>query len=250
MKNNRQHQTALEKPLFTEVLEENNFVHWCLENGRILIIGFLCVIAMFLVGYRISYGSMMKSEINYINAENNYQRYMSEKNEAEAQETLMKLSSIMTNHPELYAKYDGLIAQKLIIEGNISESLTFANRAIDRTQSENAPLYSDYSKTAILIAEKKYEEALKNALDLKQLLLKNEFVMSIESPEGILYAFNLLRIGMLQQQLKLESAELATWNEWKAAKISNEAFQKLANKFNVGQINLTNYIEAREMTLR
>ena len=250
MKNNRQHQTVLEKPLFAEVLEESNFVHWCLENGRILILGFLSVIAMFLVGYRVSYGSMMKSEINYINAENNYQRFISEKNETQGQEILTNLSAIMANHPELYAKYDGHIAQKLIIEGNISESLPYANRAIDRTEAENAPLYSDYSKTAILIAEKKYEEALKNALDLKQLLLKNEFVMSIESPEGILFAFNLLRIGMLQQQLKLESAELATWNEWKAAKISNEAFQKLANNFNVGQINLTNYIEAREQTLR
>ncbi len=249
MKNNQQ-QTVLQQPPFAEILEENNFVHWFLENGKVLILGFLIVIAMFLVGYRITYGSMMKSEVNYINAENNYQRFMSEKSETKSQEALMNLSAIMSNYPELYAKYDGLIAQKLIVEGNISESLPFANRAIDRTQSENTPLYSEYSKTALLIAEKKYEEALKNALELKQQLLKNEFVMSIESPEGILFAFNLLRIGMLQQQMKLESAELATWNEWKAAKISNEAFQKLANNFNVGQINLTNYIDAREKTLR
>jgi len=252
MKNNRPMQTSIEKEAFSEFSEDNNFVQWLVDNGRNLSFAFLAVIALFVVGYRISFGSMVKSETNYINAENDYQRFNSEKNSETQQKYLSSLNSIMASHPELYAKYDGLIAQKLIADENYTESLPFATRAIDRTKNENAPLYSDYSLTTLLIAETNYQEALKKSLNLKALILKeseNE-TSSIKKTADLLFAFNLLRIGMLQQQLQLEKDELVTWNEWKTAKINDETIKKLINNFNVGQISLINYIEAREKILR
>lgn len=230
---------------FEELLEQNNFVHWILTNGKTLLVAFFILIAFFILAYRLLFGTMVKSEFDFINAENDYQRLLTEKNADTRQETLGKLEKIIAQHPELHTKYDAPLAQFLMGAGNVNEALPFAASAIQRTESENSPLFSDYSKTSLLIAESKYEEALKNSLNLKEVLLNNE-------AENLLFAFNLLRIGMLQQQLKLEKDELATWGEWesKTMKKNNESFQKLIDSSIIGQLSLTNYIETRKEILR
>lgn len=248
MKNNQSRGNSMEKIPLADIFAENNLVHWISENGKTILILFLAVVTLFFVAYRLSSGYIVKSELNYINAENEFQRFIAEKNGPSMQESLNKLNAMLLAHPELHAKYDGLIAEKLLATANTEESLPFANAAINRTLSENSPFYSDYSTTTLLIAEQKYEEALKNSLNLKELLSKNN-----DASNGLLFAFNFLRIGILQQQLGLEKDELATWNEWKTAtnsKVNKESFEKLTNHFNIEKLSLTNYIETREKLLR
>jgi predicted negative regulator of RcsB-dependent stress response len=248
MKNNKIHQIPLEKTDFAEILEENEYFRWIAENGKNLGIAFFIIIALFFIGYRLTAGSMANSELQYIQAENDYQRFLSEQNSATQTERLQKLDSILVTHPELYQKFDGAIAQKLINEGKVTEALPFAKRSLERTEKENAPYFSNYSITTLLIAEKKYEQALQQSLALKQELLKNT------SNDDLLVAFNLLRIATLQQVLNLETEELGSWDEWKLAnessQISKEAFQKLINYFNQTNVSLINYIEVREKILR
>lgn len=230
---------------FEENSEDNRFIHWILSNGKNLLIAFFGLVALFFIVYRVLFGSIVKSEHDFITAENDYQRLLTEKNQVAIKETVQKLEINLKTHPELHAKYDALIARRLIATGNTKEAAPFALNAILRTESENAPLYSDYSKTSLLIAESKLEQALQNSLKLKETLNAKE-------TDELLFALNLLRIGMLQQQLKLEKDELATWNEWgnKIANKNNEAFQKLVDYSIIGQISLTNYIETRKENLR
>lgn len=230
---------------FEENFEDNRFIHWILSNGKNILISFFVFVALFFIAYRVLFGSIVKSEHDFINAENDYQRLLTEKNQGALQETLQKLEINLKAHPELHAKYDALIARRLIAVGNVQEALPFALNAISRTEVENAPYYSDYSKTSLVIAESNYTQALQNSLKLKEALIANE-------ANEFLFALNLLRIGMLQQQLKLEKDELATWNEWgnKFSNKNNEVFQKLVDYSIIGQVSLTNYIETRKENLR
>ncbi len=248
MKNNhiKNHDTIEKIPL-ADLLEENQIIHWISTNGRVLLIAFFAIIALFFLSYRISFGNMVKSEVNFINAENDYQRFAKEKISAKQLENLDQLKAILSQMPELEPKYDGLIAQTLITENEVIASLPFATRAIDRTKSENSPFYSDFSSNTLTIAEQKYAEALTNALVLKQSLLNSE------KSNELLFAYNLLRVASLQQLLNLEQDELNTWSEWKAlanANINNENFRELLNQFNNENLSLTNYIETRENFLR
>lgn len=243
MKNNQPHETSLEKIPLADMLGEHPWIQWISENGRNLLILFLILISLFFVVYRISFNSVAKSELNYINAENEFQRFMSEKNPANAKETLNKLTALLIAYPELKPKYDGLIAEKLIADGNLGSDLEMATSAIERTKSENAPFYTAYSETTLLIADKKYEEALKKSLSLNETLNQNN------APETLLLPLNLLRIGSLQQLLNLQTEELQTWNTWKA-EANNPVFKNLVNQFNIEKVSLTNYIETREKFLK
>lgn len=249
MKNNHiKNHNTIEKIPLADLLEENQVIHWISTNGRVLLIAFFAIIALFFLAYRISFGNMVKSEVNYINAENDYQRFAKEKTSTKQLENLDKLRNILSQMPELQSKYDGLIARNLILENEAQLSLPFATRAINRTKSENAPFYSAYSSTTLTIAEQKYAEALTEALALKQSISNSE-----KNSKELLFAYNLLRVASLQQLLNLEKDELNTWSEWKAlanANINNENFKELLNQFNNEKLILNNYIETRENFLR
>lgn len=247
MKNNQPIQkAAFEKPPISELLEENSTIQWISENGQNLLIALLFAIALFFTAYRFSSFGIVKSELNYINAENEYERFIHEKDSTVSENALKRLSSLMVIEPDLNAKYDGLIAEKLIIDGKITESLPFAERTISRTKSENSPFYTEYSETALLIGEKKYEEALNKSLILNAAMIKNK------AENSLLFAFNLLRIGILQQELQLLSQELSTWTEWdmRAKGQEEKQFTRILNHFNVNKLSLTDYIESRKTFLK
>lgn len=246
MKNNQPvPKTAFEKPPISDLLEENQIIQWISENGRVLLIGFLFAIALFFTAYRFSSFGIVKSELNYINAENEYQRFMAEKNRVQSEETLKRLMGFMTTDPQLYAKYDGQIAEKLLVEGEVAKGLPFAKRALERTESESGSNFTNYSKNSLLIAEQKYEEALKKSLNLNDTMIKEG------AENSLLFAFNLLRIGALQQELGLKKEEASTWEEWnkRAALNRQEELNILISRFNADKLSLTDYIESRKKFL-
>jgi len=245
MKNNHVNNNSIQKIPLADLLEENQTIHWISTNGRFLLIAFFVIISLFFLAYRVSFGNKIKSEVNFINAENDYQRFAKENQPVALQENLDKLKNILSAMPELHTKYDGLIAQKLITENEVTASIPFAMRAIDRTKAENAPFYSDYSLITLLVAEQKLEQALADSLALKHSLLNSE-----NGSHELLFASNLLRIATLQQQLNLKQEELNTWAEWKEAVNNHESFQKLLKSLNQEKISLSRYIEAREKLLK
>lgn len=266
MKKNHQNDTTaiVEKLDLADALEENNVIQWIVNNiGTLIFVSVGLVLALSLI-YRFAFADFVKSEESFINTETTYQAFLKAKEPSKKLDLLSRLNAEISRHPELHPKYDGALAQYLINQGMLVEALPFANMAIKRTDSENSPLYSSFATTTLLIADARYEEALTQAIKLNTLL--NEQLKKQNSQENLasnsaLLAYNLLRVGMLQQQLKLKDQELKTWNEWKSlaaqsndlqsnAAISGDAFQKINNYFQDGKINLDNYIEARQNLLR
>lgn len=253
---------------WSDTLEEHPFVQWMTANGKIIL---YVIVGLFLLGimiFRFVMGSNASSEADFITAEKEYRLFAApskEGNDPATQANALKtLNTILAAHPELHAKYDGSIAEILLIRGENSQASDYAVPAIQRTTQENEPFYKGYAQTTLVIADGKYEQALKESNTLKDQMIKQGQELQ-DTPEKIqfstlLYALNLLRIGMLQQQLALNTDELATWKEWKdlihksetgalPKYLDGQLFLSFDNLLTEGEASFANYIEAREKIL-
>lgn len=245
-------------------LEDHAFPQWIASNGKGLLYILLGLILMIMIGYKLMNNFSNISEADFTNAEKSYLQFensIKEGNDALVRSTALdKLTDIIAAHPELHAKYDGLIAENLLISGEYAKANDFASLAIHRTDDENNPFYSSYAKTTLIIANKQYDQALKDTLALKE-QMDTDGQAHISNPEKasfgtLLYALNLLRIGMLQQQLALKDQELKTWQEWKQLLrksqdqtlpkyLDGQLFIGFDSLLSEGGASFANYIESR-----
>lgn len=262
----------LDAPLSLEMSnawDDHPFVQWLSYYGRYILFTVLGLIALLTLVYRLTSGGDVKAETDYFNADNEFQLFahpvVEEADSAASREALNRLELIMQRRPELNAKYDGLVAQILIFRGDADSAAPFATRAIARTAAENHPFYTDYAQTTLLIGSEQYHEALKRAQELQQKMAAA--MMHTQTQEGehpafgdSLYVYNLIRIGMLQQQLGLSKEERDTWQEWKkliqekdsllpAGRISSATIEEQLAHFTDNKLSLLDYIEAREKAL-
>lgn len=235
MKKNHPVEVEAEKlPSFS--LEDSAIMHWLSEYGKYLLWATLGFVALLLLFYRFSSSDNTKTAADYVIAERNFAKIA---RDTDPQDSLAELKAILQNHPELQPKYDGLLAQILISRGDLNSATPFAIRALKRTQKENSPFYTSYAETTLLIAEKKFEEALGQAKELQQL-------MHTEQLTTTLSAFNLLRIASLQRQLGLTDQEQQTWKEWQALAQNNPTIAtRVLNHFTEGKMTLMDYIQTR-----
>lgn len=227
-----------------DILEESQTLAWITANGKTILLAVFGVFLLAIIAYKMAFAGAEKNEYNFITAENDYQLFLSKGQP----ESLQRLDALMTAYPELHAKYDALIAQNLISQGKIEEALPYAIPSLKSTNQENAPFYSAYAQTSLLIGEKKFEESLTKALNLKHLIEKEAPAFS----GSLLYGVNLIRIGMLQNQLGLLKDETELWKEWKkyaALNHSSQEFNGLLHSFLEGKVSLDTYIEARQKEL-
>lgn len=155
-------------------------------------------------------------------------------------ESFASLESVVKKHPELQAHYDSMVGQNLLAAHATKEARPYIERTLKRTAQ---PLYDQYAQGSLMISERKYEEALKGAQELKGKLQGEDYAS--------LYAFNLMRIAVLSQQLGDQKGELEALREIKRG-ISNETevghagFQQLLSHFTVQETSLLDYIQSRE----
>lgn len=188
------------------------------------------------------------AEQDYLNAEIDV--YHLQSGGEKAEKSLLKLQQLLDQHGELHAKYDGLIAQNLLKLKNVPMAKEYASDALRRTSNEGGLFYTQFSETSLLIAEGKYEEALQQAEQLNQKLST-----AIQQGEStLLYAYNLLRLGMLHQQLAHVKEEALCWNEMLRCLSPAEtpvspaliqSFQLLSSHFQEGNVSLKDYIHER-----
>lgn len=214
-------------------------MQWIKDHKKQLSYGFLlfCLFLVFL--YRIFASQTAKAEENYIALASaasivNNPEASTEKRTA----ALADLRRLLENSPNLQAKYDGLIAQSLILEKKIDEATPYIEQTFSRVKGEDSPYYIDYSKTSIALAGGKKEEALKEAYLLRDKMLQVEPANRSTQFGGILYAFNLIRIALLEKELQNKDAEKKAWQELKQmgdstspVQISREDLQKVMTHF-------------------
>lgn len=211
-------------------------VQWAIANGKQIAYWALIAMLLLFTAYRYLASAAVQSEQEFITAESSMQTLASGN---DTQESLQKLQTILKKHPELHAKYDGAIAQALLSAQNPTEAAPYAERTLQRTQGETPAPYLDYASTTLLIANGKYDEALKAAQSLKS---------NTEYPT--LYAFNLLRIAFLNRELKNAQAEKTAWAEVKeltegthAVKISPVEMRRILSHYNTQGIPIESFIQ-------
>lgn len=256
--------TPVERPSWSDTLEEHPFIHWVTENRKNIIYALLGLVVLGIILYRFVNSSNAASETDFINADKDYLLFIKEGDPSVQADALKTLNTILAAHPELHPKYDGSIAETLLIRHQTALAADYAQPAIQRTKEENDPFYKSYAQTTLAIADSKFEEALKESKTLKEQMVKQGEELK-NNPEKIqfsslLYAINLLRIGLLQQQLALHEEELKTWQEWKDLIHKSQenslpnfldgslllSFESLLGE---GNTTFANYIDAREKIL-
>jgi hypothetical protein len=195
-------------------------------------------------------------QVDYLAAETAYRHWEGKKDDGFA-----KLQKILKNHPELHAKYDGAIAQKLLGSSENGLAKLYGKAALKR-MGDFSPYYSDFSKATLLIAEQKLAEALHKAKTLKESMDNDAVFWEKKSDVArhgcILYAFNLLRIAMLEGAVGAGEGELKAWQALKEnagwtsvpKPASNtydpEAYALIQENFQHQDISLHDYIKFRE----
>ncbi|MCE5317403.1 MAG: hypothetical protein LLG04_08570 [Parachlamydia sp.] len=244
-KKNETLESVLDKSDLSDTFAEHPIVQWISQNGRSLLWLLLGLVALFLIGYRLLSGYGGSGAKDYFAVDKELGTFLtanrSETGAAQAKESLEKLTRLLNNHPDLRAKYEGLIAQELIVRGDATAALPLAERTLARVSKEHIPLYSDYSATTLLIEKGSYPEALNQATALQAKLN--------EKDSSGLFAANLLRIAMLNQKLGKKEDELKAWQTLNV-NLTKEDNDQVVRALSEGRLSILDYIAFREKELK
>ena len=234
---------------------------WLKKNSNYIFYLGVTIVVLLIFIYRAGYQDHIQKEGVYFAAEKEFQTFIdteSEKSDKSLREDSLKsLKNILIRHPDLNSKYDAPIAQALLIEQIPSEANIFAERVISRTKNNKMDYYDNFGKITFLIANNRYEEALNKSKELKEeldILLNNQDVSDVDS----LYAYNLLRIPLLEESLGKNEEALSSWKALKnyLYEDSSPSFSRRETKlmfdslFAEGEISLKGFIEIQENKLK
>lgn len=231
--------------------DDDPIMQWLEQYGKILLGAVFGLLVLLFIIYRVSSGSTAKAEADYFDAAQQYSLFQKSDN----QEALTKLQAILERRPELHPKYDGLLAQLLINRNDPAAAETYASLAFERIHHDHVPYYEEFAAITLQISRADYATALKRSKELKQILLKDATTAKQERTFGdLLFAYNLLRIALLEQKAGTPTEEQAAWSEWNSyaqastnsASIRAASFYTLDNLFGEGSLTLNHYIKSRE----
>ena len=225
------------KPSFFDEHQIREFLH---QYGSTILYAALGLVAAIAVFFQLTRTTEASSLRDYIQADSVYTRF----DNAPADEVagaFEPLQQLMTKHPDLLQKYEGKTAQAMIAKGQAASAGTYIDDSLRRLEVEGLPLYHDYSETTLLIANGNYEDAYERAS-----ALHGQLADLFETPESEpLFAFNLLRLATLQQQLGLAAEEQSSWKEILAYGESANAVSAMLEHIREGRLTLKSYINNR-----
>lgn len=189
-------------------------IQWIKDHKKQISYGALlfCLFLVFL--YRLFASQTAKAEENYLALAQSAAIVNNPEAPAEKRAAaLSDLRQLLESSPNLQAKYDGLIAEQLILEKKLDEAAPYINRTFARVKEEDSPYYIAYSKTSIALADGKKEEALKESYILRDKMLQVAPAERSTQFGGVLYAFNQIRIALLEKGFQNKDAEKKAWQE-------------------------------------
>lgn len=252
---------------WSEQIQQHSSFQWIVNYGSYLMIAAIILIAILLFFYRTSDQYSATAESDYMTAAQNFSRFQKEVAQGANREVVegknfKELRQVINRRPELHAKYDGAMAQLLILLGASDLAEEYAQLALARTSADALPDYSDYSQATLLIVQEKPAEALAQAQNLKERLLEQTSLQEESRNFGdLLYGYNLLRLALLHQQQGNREEEYAYWNELKsyagwseqnpsAQILAPSEFNQLMASMREGNATLQSYVEQRVNTLK
>ena len=223
-------------------------IEWLLANKKIFLWGFLGFLVLLVGAYRLTAVRTLNAESDFFQAQTaftHFQEAAADSESSSASAEIDQLNAIMQRHPEIKPKYQGSLAQTLLIEQQAPQAQKYADDIFKRTQPEHLQFYQDYSRTSLLIAEGRYADALPQAVQLK-----TKMDQLNADDHSFLYVYNLIRLALLYQQNNQPKQELETWEELQTQTQRLEAVLAVSQIFKVGQASLNEYMEERAKTLK
>lgn len=190
--------------------EDHPIFEWLAKNSRNLLYTVLGFVLLLGITYRYMSKQHYQAEQDYFLAANAIEAMQDPQ---KAHSALTEIQAVLKRRPELQAKYDGILAQNLILEKNLSEASVYAERNFERVSKEINPLFLEFASNSLLLESGKKEEALANATALKEKMLQMGKEDTKDQFGNQLYLFNLIRIAMLQHALQNTQAEAKSWEE-------------------------------------
>jgi len=224
-------------------------IDWLSENKNLLLWVFLGLIALLIIASQIINWRSLSNEKDYFQAESTFTQYQqisdNPTTSSAAEDDLALLQTLMERHPDLKPKYQGPIAQTLLITGQVVQAEPLINDIFKRTNPDHLNHYRDFTNASLFVAKGEYEKAIDASLQLKTALdrLKGD-------AHPVLYVFNLVRLGLLYQQTGQTEAERNIWKQLQNEPDIQKELQTVNGILNVGQANLSQYIEERKQALK
>ncbi|MES2345278.1 MAG: hypothetical protein V4494_05010 [Chlamydiota bacterium] len=163
-------------------------------------------------------------------------------------ELLAKVDKITAEHPELHPKYDSLIAERLLVWNEPTSATGYLLSALKRVEAQSL-YFPEFARTTLLISQGDLKEALEDAKALMEEMQADSSLFAegdLVRWEGLLYAFNLVRIGMLEKEVGSFIGEQKAWDELIGLKNKDpEAFSTIQYHFRENNITLFDYISSR-----
>lgn len=225
---------------------QHPLVEWLANHKQIILWIFVGLLALLILAYQLIAMRTVHNESDYYQAQTIFTQFQQADGSANSttEADLKKLEVIMGSHPELKARYEGPLTQTLLVLGQVPQARLFAEDIFKRTQTEHLQLYQDYSKTSLLIGEGHYAEALQQSQQLQQTLAQLEPGATLPT----LSVFNLIRLGVLYQQLGQQQEERQIWEQLQNYQ-DLEALVTVNQALKAGQASLNQYIEERKQAL-
>ncbi len=185
-------------------------------------------------------------ERDFFKVANAFQTWINSKDDA----SFKQVSALLKKHPELFPLYEDSIIQSLVVQSK-TDAATKASKHLFARAS--IPTYFDqFSKNTIHITNGEIEQAIEEALSLKEEMEKSCFLDIEQSNHMTLYGFNLLRIASLYEIQNKYDLEMQTWNEWDSfvSKLEEKNTQlSLLNEIRDHDVTLADYISFRKSCL-
>lgn len=252
MKPNGQPVSLGEQRKLLRLFEENRYAEWLGKNGRLIGFALLAVLVALVLIFRWGTQFATHTEDDFIHAQELFGLWQSAAdsgNIAQVEEILPQLESILKSHASLHAKYDGVIAQKLLALDAVEKALPFAERTLRRTQSNALPLYHLYAEASLLMSQGMFGEALTAAQQLQAALESDPkpaegSPVASEAVSGVLLGeYNALRLALLAQRRGAASDEVVAWQLWQQKYGASP--HSLAHQLTFGSVDLGQYVQHR-----
>lgn len=239
-------------PLHTLSLDDdwssNPAIEWIVAHKHFFIWGFVALLIALLASSRLITWQTLDAEKDFFQAQTLFTQFEKDANNTENNFTatdLSQLESIMNRYPELKPKYQGALAQTLLVTGQVPQAQEMISDIFKRTAPDHLQLFQSYTNGSVLIQQKQYANALQHAKELKSTLEQS----GLETHTA-LYIYNLVRMATLYQEMGQPNEELKTWEELESQTLNLDTLLAVTQAFQIGNISLDQYIEERKQELK
>lgn len=220
---------------------------WLMRNAKNIGYFFLILALLLFIAYRFSAYRYSQTEKEYAQAS----VWLNELDHPEKREqALQHIQTLLLQNTNLEPVYDGIVAQDLITQNVLAQAEPFISRSFKRVYGIMPQSYLEYSQTSLLIADQKYEAALKNAYELQKRLLEEFKSNSHAFYGGTLYAFNTIRIAFLEKSLNHPIQEKVAWTELQdlakgthIISVPRQEMQRIMTHFDDQNASLNEYLK-------